>query len=303
MNASTFFFSRLLAALALWLGLALAACAQPLQAIPALSARVMDQTGTLAPAQTGELEAMLAALEKETGSQVAVLMVPTTAPEDIAAYANRVASAWKLGRKDVGDGVLIIVALHDRKMRIEVARALEGALPDIAAKRIISQQMAPSFRQGDYAGGLKAAISAVAARLRAEELPPPGQESHEDDESPVLGAFIVLAGVFLLRRLVSALLGRKKTALAALLTAGLVFYFTSNVGLAIFCAIVVWLLLSGGGSHLGGGGSGGGGSGGGGSGGGFGSGGSWGGSGGSFGGGFSSGGGGSFGGGGASGSW
>ena len=292
MNASTFFFSRLLAALALWLGLGLAACAQPLQAIPALSARVMDQTGTLAPAQTGELEAMLAALEKETGSQVAVLMVPTTAPEDIAAYANRVASAWKLGRKDVGDGVLIIVALHDRKMRIEVARALEGALPDIAAKRIISQQMAPSFRQGDYAGGLKAAISAVAARLRAEELPPPGQESHEDDESPVLGAFIVLAGVFLLRRLVSALLGRKKTALAALLTAGLVFYFTSNVGLAIFCAIVVWLLLSGGG-HLGGGFGGG-------SGGGFGSGGSWGGS---SSGGFSSGGGGSFGGGGASGSW
>ena len=137
----------LLLALALWLALALAASAQAPQAIPALTARVIDQTGTLTAEQASALEASLAALEQERGAQVAVLMVPTTAPEDIAAYANRVASAWKLGRKDVGDGALIIVALRERKMRIEVARTLEGALPDIIAKRIIDQQMAPHFRQ------------------------------------------------------------------------------------------------------------------------------------------------------------
>ena len=118
----------LLLALALWLALALAASAQAPQAIPALTARVIDQTGTLTAEQASALEASLAALEQERGAQVAVLIVPTTAPEDIAAYANRVASAWKLRRKDVGDGALIIVALRERKMRIEVARTLKGAL-------------------------------------------------------------------------------------------------------------------------------------------------------------------------------
>lgn len=294
MNASTFFFSRLLAALALWLGLALAACAQPLQAIPALSARVMDQTGTLAPAQTGELEAMLTALEKETGSQVAVLMVPTTAPEDIAAYANRVASAWKLGRKDVGDGALIIVALRERKMRIEVARTLEGALPDIIAKRIIDQQMAPHFRQGDYAGGLQAAIDAVAARIRGEDLPLPAQaDANRSATGPEL-IFFILFFVIACLGVLRSLFGRKKGAFTAGLAGGAItFLLTFSVVAALIVAFFVWLIALSGGGKGGGSSSGGGWSGGG-----------FGGGGGGFsGGGFSSGGGGSFGGGGASGSW
>ena len=113
------------------------AWAQPVQPVPALTARVIDQTGTLDASQRAALEAKLAALEKAKGSQVVVLMVPTTAPEDIASYANRVGNAWKIGRRDVGDGVLLLVAKNDRKMRIEVAKTLEGAIPDVLAARII----------------------------------------------------------------------------------------------------------------------------------------------------------------------
>src|SRR5690606_14644128 len=97
----------------------------------------------------------------------------TTAPEDIAAFAHRVASQWKIGRREVGDGVLVVVAKDDRRMRIEVARALEGAIPDIAAARIIDAAMAPRFREGDYAGGLQAAVQQLGARIAGEELPLP----------------------------------------------------------------------------------------------------------------------------------
>ena len=98
--------------------------AQPLRAVPALNARVIDETGTLGATELQSLQARLAAMEQRHGSQVVVLMVPTTAPEDIAAFANRVGNAWKIGRKEVGDGVLIVVAKDDRRMRIEVAKAL-----------------------------------------------------------------------------------------------------------------------------------------------------------------------------------
>ncbi len=130
----------------------LSAVAQPLRAIPALSARVIDETNTLSGEQRQALETKLAAIEQQQGSQVVVLMVPTTSPEDIAAFANRVGNAWKIGRKDVGDGVLVLVAKDDRRMRIEVAKALEGAIPDIAAARIIDTAMKPRFRDGDFAG-------------------------------------------------------------------------------------------------------------------------------------------------------
>lgn len=150
-----------------------AAWAQAPQPVPALTARVVDTTGTLAPAERQSLETQLAAIEQQHGSQVAVLMVPTTAPEDIAAYANRVGNAWKIGRRTVGDGVLVVVAKDDRKMRIEVAKALEGAIPDIAAARIIDGAMKPRFRQNDFAGGLTAAVDQIGARIAGEPLPLP----------------------------------------------------------------------------------------------------------------------------------
>lgn len=145
--------------------------------MPALASSVIDQTGTLSATDKAALETRLRTLEQTRGAQIVVLMVPTTAPEDIAAFANRVGNTWKIGRRDVGDGVLVIVAKNDRKMRIEVAKALEGAIPDIAAARIIDGAMKPRFQQNDYAGGLDAAITQLSARIAGEALPAPANDS------------------------------------------------------------------------------------------------------------------------------
>ncbi len=136
------------------------------QPVPPLSARVIDQTGTLTAAASQSLETQLARVEKTTGAQIVVLMVPTAAPEDIASYANRIGNAWKIGRRDVGDGILLLVAKNDRRARIEVAKSLEGAVPDLAASAIIDEAMTPAFRRGDFAGGISAAVSRLDGRIR-----------------------------------------------------------------------------------------------------------------------------------------
>lgn len=267
--------------------------------IPALTARVMDQTGTLTAPQTQALEGKLAALEQSTGSQVVVLIVPTTAPEDIAAYGWRVADQWKIGRKDVGDGVLLLVAKQDRTVRIEVAKTLEGAIPDLAASQIIQGSLVPAFRQGDYAGGLNAAVDQLAARIRGEALPAPAARPARNtgNDWQGLGVFFFV-GVPILGSILSGLLGRRTGALLTGLGAGtLAGWLATSWLLGLGAGIVAWILVGVMGSGGRGGGSGGppiiwGGGGGGGS---------WGGGGG--GGGFSSGGGGDFGGGGASGRW
>ena len=146
---------------------ALAAHAQQLVPVPPLTARVVDTSGTLDEAQKATLEAKLSALEQDKGAQVVVLVVPTTAPEDIAAFANRVGNTWKIGRKDVGDGLILLVAVQDRRVRIEVAKTLEGAVPDIAASHIINEAITPHFRNGDYAGGLNAGVDRIGALVRA----------------------------------------------------------------------------------------------------------------------------------------
>ena len=135
----------------LWLP---AAQAQGVLPVPLLTARVIDTTGTLDAIQLKGLDDKLAAFEREKGTQIAFLLVPTTQPEDIGSYANRVANDWKIGRKGVGDGVLLVVAKNDRKVRIEVAKTLEGAVPDLAARQIIDSAITPNFRKDDYAGGL-----------------------------------------------------------------------------------------------------------------------------------------------------
>lgn len=140
--------------------------AQGVLPVPPLTAPVIDQTATLGEAQRAALVAKLATIEQQTGSQIVVLMVPSTLPEDIVAYSQRVGDSWKIGRRDVGDGLLIVVAKNDHRVRIEVAKALEGAVPDLAAKRIIDAQITPAFRAGDYAGGLSAAADQLAARIR-----------------------------------------------------------------------------------------------------------------------------------------
>ena len=132
--------------LLLLFGAGLAAGDEP-QAIPGLAARVTDLTGTLAADQKGKLEAKLAAFERNKGSQIAVLIVPTVKPESIEQYALRAVESWKLGRRGVDDGALLLVAKEDRKLRIEVGYGLEGALNDATAKRIISETISPRFKQ------------------------------------------------------------------------------------------------------------------------------------------------------------
>src|SRR5690606_35868192 len=190
-------------------GLAAPAAAQ--QPVPALSGRVVDTTGTLDAAQGAALEAQLAAIEERHGSQVAVLVVPTTDPEPIEAYAIRVAEQWKLGRADVDDGVLLLVAMQDRRMRIEVGYGLEGAIPDAIARRIIAEQMAPRFRAGDFAGGIGAAVDAIDRAIAGEGLPPPaaGAARHDDEAATdwlSLLLFIAFGG-FILTRMLGALPG------------------------------------------------------------------------------------------------
>ena len=142
-------------------------------AVPTLSARVTDLTQTLSQAEQAQLEQKLAVFEQQKGSQIAVLIVPTTQPEDIAQYSIRVVDAWKLGRKGVGDGVLVLIAKDDHKMRIEVGRGLEGAIPDLYAKRIISEDIAPKFKQGDFVGGLDSGIDKLIGLVNGEALPAP----------------------------------------------------------------------------------------------------------------------------------
>lgn len=152
------------------------ALAQDAAAIPPLHARVTDITGTLTAQQTQELEQRLAALEQRKGAQLAVLIVPTTQPDTIEDYAVRVFDQWKLGRKNVDDGVLLIVAKDDRRVRIEVAYGLEGAIPDAAASRIIREYITPRFRQGDYYGGIGDAVGVLTQLIDGEPLPPPLEE-------------------------------------------------------------------------------------------------------------------------------
>lgn len=291
-----------------WLAALATAQAQPLVAIPPLTAPVTDLTGTLKPDQASALDAKLRAFEQTKGSQVAVLIVPTTQPEDIAQYSIRVVEAWKLGRGKVDDGVLLLVALNDRRARIEVGYGLEGALPDATANRIIDEDLRPAFRRGDYYGGIATAIDRIMRVIEGEPLPEPEVRPPAADVPglfnllPFLFIFALVGGSILRR-----LFGRVGGALA---TGGVVGFLTwmivAVLGISIAAGVVAFIfVLLGGFGGFGGGPRGGGWysrrHGGWGVPGGFG-GGSWGGGGG-FGGGGWSGGGGGFGGGGASGGW
>ena len=185
------------------------------QAVPALSARVIDQTGTLRAEQLRALEAKLQAFEQAKGTQIVVLMVPTTAPEDIVDYTQRVGDAWKIGRKDVGDGLLVVIAKSDRTLRIATSKTLEGAVPDLAARQVIDRAMTPRFREGDFAGGIEAGLDQLMALVRGEKLPEPqaaGQPT--SDGSGWVGllalCFFVIPPV---ARLLGLLIGRKAAAL------------------------------------------------------------------------------------------
>lgn len=271
--------------------LALPALAADEVAIPPLTARVTDLTGTLSPDQKTQLENELAQIEAAKGSQVALLMLPTTQPETIEQYGIRLADAWKVGRKGVDDGAIVIVAKDDHHMRIEVGYGLEGAIPDAIAKRIVSDIMAPSFKQGDFYGGLQGAVDAIGKIISGEPLPAPNQQRGSNDVN-LSGNLLPLAFVFIfvVGGVLRAVLGRG----AGAGVGGAIAFFgawllAGSLLMAVIIAVITFIftLAGGGRGGLGGmggmGGFGGGGFGGGGSG--------------------FSGGGGGFGGGGSSGSW
>jgi uncharacterized protein len=242
-----------LAALLLAL-LAPAGAQQPLP-VPALTARVMDQTATLTPEQRAALEAKLAAFEAQAGSQLVVLMVPTTQPEDIASYAQRVGETWKLGRREVGDGLLIVVAKDDRRVWIATAKALEGAIPDLAAKRVIDGAIRPAFRANDYAGGLNAAVDQLTNLIRGEQLPMPqrddrwrggGGEGAGDAgglDLTTLAMFFFVA-VPILGAVLTGALGRKLGSLATAGAAGGVgFWLSASLLIGLGVGLIALLLV------------------------------------------------------------
>ena len=270
--------------------------------VPPLKARVTDVTGTLTAQQRGALEQTLAEFEARKGAQIAVLMVPTTAPETVEQYAVRVEEAWKLGRKGVDDSVLLVVAKNDRHLHIEVGYGLEGALPDSVAKRIIDNDIVPRFKQGDFYGGIRAGVDRIMRVVEGEPLPPPAAHGPSAQNGLDPGALVFLIGFVLIAgSILRAWFGR---ALGAGISGGIAGFvgwmLLGSLVLALGIGVVAFFfsLLSGmgGGYRRGGWGGPWGGWGGG----------AWGGGGfggGGFGGGGFSGGGGGSGGGGASGSW
>jgi uncharacterized protein len=257
-------------------------------ALPALTERITDLTATLSAEDKAGLTASLAALEKDKGAQIAIVLLPTTQPESIEQFGIRLAEAWKIGRKGVDDGVIVIVAKNDRKMRIEVGYGLEGAIPDAIAKRIVAEQMAPRFREGDFAGGLRATVATLDKVIRGEALPAPVvQTAPSGADSGDALTFLLI--IFFMAGIIRSMFGLLGSLAVSGVAGWLAWTIFASLGLAGGAALIAFMLsfirLGRGGWSSGGGGFSGG----------FG--------GGSSGGGGFSGGGGGFGGGGASGNW
>ena len=271
---------RVFLAAVLFLSVLFAAAADV--AVPPLKTRVTDLTATLNAEQIAALESKLAAFEQKKGSQLAVLLVPTTQPETVEQYGIRVAEQWKLGRKGVDDGVLLLIAKDDRKLRIEVGRGLEGALPDAIAKRIIDKYMVAPFKQGDFNAGVNAGVDRIIKIIDGELLPEAKPKSGgassgiNMENSMGWGALLVVFLGGILRAMLGTFFG---SVAAGAIATGVAMFFgvemaeASIVGVIVFLFCMIGLSLFG--SAIGGGSSGG----------------DW------------SGGGGDFGGGGASGSW
>src|SRR5438876_1093921 len=175
MNAAR---ASLLALLLCW---AFAAAADV--AVPPLVGRLVDQTGTLSSGDVASLQQILKDFEARKGSQIAVLIVPTTAPETIEQYSLRVAETWKIGRKKIDDGALVVVAKDDHHLRIEVGYGLEGSLTDVTAHRIIDEVITPKFKAGDFAGGISAGINRIIKVIDGEPLPAPAPPHWQESGS------------------------------------------------------------------------------------------------------------------------
>jgi uncharacterized protein len=190
-------------------------------AVPPLTGRVVDLTGTLSSEEIAAQSQRLQDLERRKGSQLAVLIVPTTQPETIEQYSIKAAEAWKIGRKKIDDGALLVIAKDDHKLRLEVGYGLEGSLTDVTARRIIDEVIAPRFKSGDFAGGIAAGITRIINVIDGEPLPPPAPEaSHGQDFDHWIALFNPLNPFFLigvaavgavLRHLLGRLIGSAAT--------------------------------------------------------------------------------------------
>lgn len=271
--------------------------------IPALTSPVIDTTGTLTASQKQQLEQQAIALQQRKGSQLQVLMVPSTQPETIEQYTVRAFDQWKLGRGKLDDGVLLVVAKDDRRVRVEPGYGLEGAITDITAGRIIQEYLVPKFRADDYGGGIIDGTAALVKLIDGEPLPVPMAEQN-GNESGTFTFWSALLAAFIAAKLMRGMSSRAPSPMRGLLTGGaaggVAWFFSSLMGLSlaagVFGLLYGFMSVSGGryARDRGWGGFGGGPS--------TGSGGGWSGGGSSGGGGWS-GGGGLSGGGGASGSW
>ena len=224
------------------LGMCWAVAAAADVAVPPLSGRVVDQTGTLSSGDIASLTQTLKDLQARKGSQVAVLIVPTTEPETIEQYSIRVAEAWKIGRRKIDDGALVVIAKNDRHLRIEVGYGLEGALNDVTAKRIIDEVITPRFRSGDFAGGISAGVDRIVAVIEGEKLPAPEPQrqprsvafDHIDPFSPfVIIPLLIFGGM--MRRALGRLIG--SVAAGGLVTL-VAWYFVGSLLAAIIAGVI-----------------------------------------------------------------
>jgi uncharacterized protein len=235
---------RLPALAALLLSAALpVAGAQSLQPVPKLEARVTDLTGTLTAGQQAELEQKLADFEARKGAQIAVLIIPTTQPESIEQYSIRVVEAWKLGRRKVDDGALLLIAKNDRTLRIENGYGLEGVLTDAATNRIIEDTMVPLLRQDQFFEAVSAGVQQLMRLIDGEALPEPDRHWQKNRPPSWNALPFILFGFLIASNVLRALFGRPVGAvLSGGGTALLVYLVTQGLALAIGAGVIGLLL-------------------------------------------------------------
>jgi uncharacterized protein len=211
-------------------------------AVPPLKARVTDLTATLTSDQRAALEQKLAGLEARKGSQVAVLLVPTTQPETVEQYAIRVFDQWKLGRKGVDDGVLLLVAKNDRKLRIEVGYGLEGAIPDAIAKRVVDEDIVPLFKQGNFYGGISAGTDRVSKLIEGESMPPPRRTAAPGSGWSAETLFIGFIILTMVSQLLHSLLGRFLGAGVVGVAAGIIGFVLAGLVAAAIIGLIAFVI-------------------------------------------------------------
>jgi uncharacterized protein len=238
--------SAFLVLLSLLVVLGLAAPVHAEIPIPKLQSRVTDLTNTLSAEQRQALETRLAEFESRKGAQIAVLLVPTTQPETVEQYARRVLDEWKLGRKGIDDGALLLIAMQDRKLRIETQYGLEGPLPDATAKRIVDEIIVPRFKQKDFYGGISSGIERMIAVVDGEPLPPPQPKAQQRSDDFDVGGLLMLgfALVFVVGTVLRRMIGRVGGAAATAGIGGAISWLVIGTAIAAGTVAVLLFVLS-----------------------------------------------------------